>query len=81
MIENYRIKQIGTLFSEEIEDQPAPPRWRRRTSTALPIRVLGLLRDAMTQLDGAPRPRRARVWRKEDGLTSRSGKPFKFNAN
>lgn len=56
MIENYRITQIGTLFSEGIEDQALPPLRRRRGAKArFPVRVLGLLQDAMAREEDLPR--------------------------
>ena len=66
MIENIRIKQIGALFSEGIEDAPPVPAFARRTPPRHTARVLRILREALTQLDatGEPKPRRPRQERK-----------------
>lgn len=56
MIDNIRMKQIGTLFSEGIEDEPPRPTFARKTAPRHTVRVLRILRQALTQLDPPQRP-------------------------
>jgi hypothetical protein len=61
MIHNIRITQIGTLFSEGIDDLPQEPMRRPQIVRPARVRVMRLLKDTMTLIDNVPRPSPARV--------------------
>ncbi|MDB5593176.1 MAG: hypothetical protein JWM36_137 [Hyphomicrobiales bacterium] len=60
MIHKIRVTQIGTLFSEGIDDQPQEP-MRRGLVRPARVRVMRLLKEAMTLIDNVPRPSPAPV--------------------
>lgn len=61
MIHNIRATQIGTLFSEGIDDLPQDPMRRPNLGRPARVRVMRLLKDTMTLIDNVPRQTTARV--------------------